>query len=63
LLSSAISKSGIVFNVSLGLCVCINKPKSGSRDMSRSVDHQLSGCKYIGRCLYGMFVSSASSSG
>jgi len=31
-------KAGIVFNVSVFVCVCVNEPKSGSRDMSCSVD-------------------------
>ena len=32
--------------------VCVNKPESGSGDISCSVDYRISGFEYSGKCLY-----------
>ena len=34
----------------MSVCICVNKPKSGYGDMSRSVDQRVSGCKYVDMC-------------
>jgi len=48
-LPAAIATAGIVFNASVCVSVCVSKkPKSGSGEMSCSVDHHVSGYKYIG---------------
>jgi len=50
LLPATIAKADIVFSVSVSGCVI--KPKSAYGDVSRAVDHHISGCERFGRCLF-----------
>ena len=43
----------------LYLYLCVNKPKSGSGDMSGSVEHHINSCRYFDRCLYLCYAESA----
>ena len=45
---STCNHCSFVFNMS----ACVNKPKSGSTNMSCTVDQHIAGCEYISRCLY-----------
>jgi len=47
------AKAEIMFSTFLSVCVCVfNKPKSGSGDLSCSVDHHVIWLRVFGRCLY-----------
>ena len=61
IVTMVISCTGIVFiflqrvclSVCVTVCLCAYQlTKSGSGDMSCSVDRHISGCEYFGRCLY-----------
>jgi len=52
LLSAVIVKAGIVFDVSVYVYMWVNKPKTGSIDMSYSVDQRISGCECFGKSLF-----------
>jgi len=47
-----IAKAGFVFNVSVCLSLCVNKPKSGSGEEYRNVDRRISGCEYFWQSLF-----------